>query len=117
MYSLISDLHLPYTHRVSLIFFKIKSVISLLKGFLPGRRRYEDEWRTVYVLNKYPSDDADVEVKQSRYADNVIVTSKVSFIYRPLPFILWHFFNTIKITPSIIIGAFWTKMELGCMIL
>lgn len=51
----------------------------MLKGFLPGRRRYEDEWRTVYVLNKYPSDDEDVEVKQRRYADNVIVTAKVSF--------------------------------------
>ena len=48
------------------------------KGFLPGRRRYEEEFRTVYVLNKYPSDVPDVEVKQKRYANNVIVTSKVS---------------------------------------
>ena len=50
----------------------------MLKGLLPGRRRYEDEWRTVYVLNKYPSNEPDVEVKQKRYASNVIVTSKVS---------------------------------------
>ena len=46
---------------------------------MPGRRHYEDEWRTVYVLNRYPSDEhVDIEQKQRRlYANNVIVTSKV----------------------------------------
>ena len=45
---------------------------------MPGRRHYEDEWRTVYVLNRYPSDEhADIEQKQRRHANNVIVTSKV----------------------------------------
>ncbi|XP_068732876.1 LOW QUALITY PROTEIN: phospholipid-transporting ATPase IF-like [Montipora capricornis] len=51
-----------------------------LWGLLPGRRHYEDEWRTVYVLNKYPSDEPDVEVKQKRYADNVIVTAKYTIL-------------------------------------
>ena len=32
------------------------------------------------MLNKYPSDEPDVEIKQRRYADNVIVTSKVRVI-------------------------------------
>ena len=67
-------------------YFISKSEIFCLKGFLPGRRRYEDEWRTVYVLNKYPSDDPDVEVKQKRYANNVIVTSKVSLTISNLHF-------------------------------
>lgn len=62
-----------------MLFFIKMRLVYLLKGFLPGRRRYEDEWRTVYVLNKYPTDDEDVEVKHSRYADNVIITSKVGF--------------------------------------
>lgn len=44
--------------------------------------RHDDGWRTVYVLNNYPSDDADIEVKQRRYADNVIVTSKVGFLLK-----------------------------------
>ncbi|XP_078379696.1 phospholipid-transporting ATPase IF-like isoform X2 [Oculina patagonica] len=65
-----------------------------LLGFLPGRRRYEDEWRTVYVLNKYPSDDEDVEVKQRRYADNVIVTAKYT-IWNFLPKNLFEQFRRI----------------------
>ncbi|XP_020622281.1 probable phospholipid-transporting ATPase IF isoform X1 [Orbicella faveolata] len=65
-----------------------------LLGFLPGRRRYEDEWRTVYVLNKYPSDEPDVEVKQKRYANNVIVTSKYT-IWNFLPKNLFEQFRRI----------------------
>lgn len=42
--------------------------------------QHDDEWRTVFVLNKYPSNDTEVEVKQKRYANNVIVTSKVGVI-------------------------------------
>ncbi|XP_074634074.1 phospholipid-transporting ATPase IF-like isoform X2 [Acropora palmata] len=51
-----------------------------LWDLLPGRRRYEEEWRTVYVLNKYPSSDPDVETKQKRYSDNVIVTAKYTIL-------------------------------------
>ncbi|XP_027044475.1 probable phospholipid-transporting ATPase IF [Pocillopora damicornis] len=51
-----------------------------LLGFLPGRVQHDDEWRTVFVLNKYPSNDTEVEVKQKRYANNVIVTSKYTIL-------------------------------------
>lgn len=55
-------------------------MMPFFKEFLPGRVQHDDEWRTVFVLNKYPSNDTEVEVKQKRYANNVIVTSKVGVI-------------------------------------
>jgi len=64
----------------TIAYFILTCYFLLLQGLLPGRRRYEDEWRTVYVLNKYPSNEPDVELKQKRYADNVIVTAKVRTI-------------------------------------
>ncbi|KAM7451065.1 putative phospholipid-transporting ATPase IF [Porites harrisoni] len=66
-----------------------------LLGLLPGRRHYEDEWRTVYVLNRYPSDEhADIEQKQRRYANNVIVTSKYT-IWNFIPKNLFEQFRRI----------------------
>ncbi|XP_020907982.1 probable phospholipid-transporting ATPase IF isoform X2 [Exaiptasia diaphana] len=62
------------------------NLISGILDHLPligGRRRqHQDEWRTVYVHNRYPSNDPEVEIKQKHYADNELLTSKYT---------LWNF--------------------------
>ena len=52
----------------------------VLQDFITGTHHYEGEWRTVYVLNRFPSDDPEVEIRHKKFADNVIKTSKVKIL-------------------------------------
>ncbi|XP_048588932.1 phospholipid-transporting ATPase IF isoform X3 [Nematostella vectensis] len=70
-------------------------LIDRCLDLLPGRaHHYEEEWRTVYVSNRYPSNDPDVAIKQKRYADNMIVTSKYT-IWNFIPKNLFEQFRRI----------------------
>ena len=79
---------------------------AFFKGFLPGRVQHDDEWRTVFVLNKYPSNDTEVEVKQKRYANNVIVTSKVGV---SLKCSYISMFNIVMIIMLVFLPQFFSK--------
>ncbi|KAK3727334.1 hypothetical protein QZH41_018176, partial [Actinostola sp. cb2023] len=72
-----------------------EGIVSGILNLLPGRRhQHVDEWRTVFIHNRYPSHDPDVEIKQKRYSDNELVTSKYT-IWNFVPKNLFEQFRRI----------------------